>query len=168
MSSEWKTKYSATEKTEGVKTWGRLVKKQEKLLDRPAVGSGAAKQAAVVTLPAAAPPAGREHLPVDEALISAVSRHAPSQCARLHLLHEGERLERYRSADITNANVRFSCPLIHNVRQCSQLQARYLSFPFSFRNEWIMQVQVGGKIVRKLLPPTYTHPHSYMKWITVI
>lgn len=51
------------------------------MLDRPAVGTGAAKQAAVVTIPAAAPPAGREHLPMDEVLISAVSRHAPSQHA---------------------------------------------------------------------------------------
>lgn len=33
------------------------------LLDRPAVGVGAAEPAAVATLPAATPPAGREHLP---------------------------------------------------------------------------------------------------------
>lgn len=34
-------------------------------------------------------PRGREHLPTEEVLISAVSRHAPSQHASLHLLQEG-------------------------------------------------------------------------------
>lgn len=47
-----------------------------------------AEQAAAVTLPAAAtPPAGREHLPLDEALISAV---LPPQHARVHPLHAGK------------------------------------------------------------------------------
>lgn len=67
-----------TEKIEGVKERRRLVRM---VLDRPAVSIGAAKQAAVVTIPAAAPPAGREHLPTDEVLISAVLRHTPSQHA---------------------------------------------------------------------------------------
>lgn len=61
-----------------------------RLLDRPAVGTGAAKQAAASTLPAAAQPAGREHLPTDEVLISAVLRRAPSRHARLHLLQGGK------------------------------------------------------------------------------
>lgn len=86
-------------KTEGVKK-RRRVARSKRLLDRPAVGTGAVKQAAVVTLPAAAPPAGREHLPMDEALISAVLRHAPPQHARLHLLQGGEGPELYRSADL--------------------------------------------------------------------
>lgn len=49
-----------------MKEWRRVVRRK-RVLDRPAVGTGAAKQAAVVTLPAATPPAGREHLPMDEA-----------------------------------------------------------------------------------------------------
>lgn len=56
-----------------------------RVLDRPAVGAGAVRQAAAVQIPAAAPPAGREHLPMDEVLHSAVLRHAPSRHARLHL-----------------------------------------------------------------------------------
>lgn len=35
------------------------------MLDRPAVGTGAAKQAAAAKTSAAAPPAAREHLPAD-------------------------------------------------------------------------------------------------------
>lgn len=58
--------------------------RSKRLLDRPAVGTGAAKQAAVVTLPAATLPAGREHLPVDETLILVVLRLAPPQYAQSH------------------------------------------------------------------------------------
>lgn len=43
---------------EGGKEQGGLLR-GKRLLDRPAVGTGAAKQAAVETLPAAATPAGR-------------------------------------------------------------------------------------------------------------
>lgn len=34
----------------------------------------------------------RDHLPTEEVLISAVSRHAPSQHASPHLLQEGKRM----------------------------------------------------------------------------
>lgn len=60
------------------------------MLDGPAVGSGETKQAAVVTIPAATPPTGREHLLMDEVIISEVLRREPSQHARLHLLHKRE------------------------------------------------------------------------------
>lgn len=46
----------------------------------------------MVTLPAAPPPAGREHLPSEEALISVVLRHTLSQHAQLHLTDPGEGL----------------------------------------------------------------------------
>lgn len=64
-----------------------------RVLDRPAVGTGAVRQAAV-SIPAAAPPAGREHLPVDGVLISAALRHAPSQHAQLHLLQRRDGVAR--------------------------------------------------------------------------
>lgn len=55
--------------------------KKQEAVRCPAVSAGAANQAVIVTLPAAMPPAGREHLPMYEALISAVLRHASSQQA---------------------------------------------------------------------------------------
>lgn len=82
-------RYSETQKTRGVKEQNRL---QRRVLDHPAAGTRAAKRVAVVTLPAASLPAGREHLPLDEVLISAALRHA-----RLHLLQKREGLEPSRS-----------------------------------------------------------------------
>lgn len=87
MSKKWHIKYDATVKTEqrrGVEVRKGVIK-EEGLLDCPAVVTGAAKRAAVVTFPAAASaPAGREHLWMDEALIWAVVRRALSQHAPLH------------------------------------------------------------------------------------
>lgn len=56
------------------------------MLDGPAVGSGETKQAAVGTILAV----GREHLLMDEVIISEVLRRELSQHARLHLLHQRE------------------------------------------------------------------------------
>lgn len=109
----------------------------KRLLDRPAVGTGAVKQAAVVTLPAATPPAGREHLPTDEALISAASRHAPSRHARLHLLNGGKGPELYRKAQTftpLKCNlVGLSWPLMMFVNVHSCILATCLS-PFALQN----------------------------------
>lgn len=80
--------------------------RSKRLLDGPAVSTGALKQAAVVTLPAATLPAGREHLPMAETLISAALRLPPPQYAQLHTLRGGKGPELYRSSDLsTSKNV---------------------------------------------------------------
>ena len=57
--------------------------RSKRLLDCPAVGTGALLQAAAVTLPAAAAPAAREHLGMDEVLITTVLRQTLSQHDRI-------------------------------------------------------------------------------------
>lgn len=89
MSNKWKINYGETEKTKGVKEWREVVR-SEMVLDHPTVGNGSAKQAAIVTLPAATLPTGRKHLPMKETLILPVLRCTSLQSAWLHLQHWGE------------------------------------------------------------------------------
>lgn len=124
MSKEGQNKYGETETTEIVEERRRVVR-GERLLDCPAVGTGAAKQASVVTLPAATAPAGREHLWMAKALISAVLRHALSQHARLHLLQYGEGLSCKRAKTFTPLEMQSGLVFMPSCdfRECSELQA---------------------------------------------
>lgn len=68
VSNKRKIKHGETEETKGAEKYGKVVR-YKRLLDQPTVGVWGAAEAAVVTLPAATLPAGKEHLPVEQTLI---------------------------------------------------------------------------------------------------
>lgn len=126
-------RYSETQKTRGVKEQNWL---QRRVLDHPAAATRAAKRVAAVTLPAASLPAGREHLPLDEVLISAALRHAP-----LHLLQNREGSEPSRSEGRTK---RSNDRLLSNP-----------AFPICLEN---MEMAGADRGTLLKAPPTYALP----------
>lgn len=90
--------------------------------------------AAAVTLPAAAPPTGKEHLPMDEALIPVVLRHELSRSTSPTARQGGPEL--YRSTDLSALKMQF-CLVVptHYVYERAQLQATNLSFSFALQTE---------------------------------